>query len=117
MTLDGEDMSPAIRGKSMDKTKPLMWENRFPVYGHVLDMSPILAIRNGKWKLLMNPDFSRIELYDIPNDPSEWTELSAENSDVVQRLSDQVMKWSRTLPQGPVDPMAGKNEYPWPKSR
>ena len=117
MTLDGEDMSPAIRGKSMDKTKPLMWENRFPVYGHVLDMSPILAIRNGKWKLLMNPDFSRIELYDIPNDPSEWTELSAENSGVVQRLSDQVMKWSRTLPQGPVDPMAGKNEYPWPKSR
>lgn len=117
MKLDGEDMSGAILGKPKDKTKTLMWENRFPVYGNVLDMSPILCIRESKWKLLMNPDRSRIELFDIPNDPSEMSNLAEKQPDVVRNLSRQVLAWSKTLPPGPVDSMAGRNDYPWPKPR
>ncbi|MCP5112514.1 MAG: sulfatase-like hydrolase/transferase, partial [bacterium] len=64
LALDGEDLSATLLGKPLGKAKPLMWENRYPVYGHVLDKSPMLAIRDGKWKLLINPDMSRVELYD-----------------------------------------------------
>ena len=94
-----------------------MWENRFPVYGHVLDKSPMLAIRSGRWKLLMNPDRSRLELYDIPNDPSETGNLASREPKIVRRLSKQLLAWQKTLPPGPVDSGAGSAQYAWPESR
>lgn len=112
--LDGEDLSATFRGKPLGKAKALLWENRYPVYGHVLDKSPILAVRDGKWKLLMNPDRSRVELYDVPQDPSEMNNLSGQRPQVVARLSRRLLEWQRTLPKGPIDPNAGKNDYPWP---
>jgi arylsulfatase A-like enzyme len=75
---------------------------------------PMLAIRDGKWKLLMNPDRSRVELYDIPNDPREMINLADRNPDIVKKLSDKVLAWQKTLPPGPVDQVAGKANYPWP---
>ena len=113
--LDGEDMSAAFAGAARAKTKPLLWENRYPVYGHVLDMSPMLAIREGRWKLLLNPDGGRRELYDIPKDPSEMENRAGSEPAVVGRLEKYALAWQATLPKGPVDPMAGKNTYPWPR--
>ena len=112
---DGEDLSGALKGGPAARSKPLLWENRFPVYGHVLDKSPMLAIREGKWKLLLNPDRSRVELFDIPADPSELNNVAAANPGVVKRLSERALAWQRTLPAGPVHPDAGSNKYPWPR--
>jgi len=112
--LDGEDLSPALGGGHVAKTKPLMWENRFPVYGHVIHKSPALAIRDGRWKLLMNPDRSRIELFDIPADPTELNNLADRHPDIVERLSKPLLAWSGTLPDGPFHEDAGSNAYPWP---
>lgn len=117
MELDGENLSPALKGKPQKKSKPLMWENRFPVYGHVIHKSPVLAVRDGRWKLLMNPDRSRTELYDIPADPSELNNLADKYRDVVKRLSKHVLEWQATLPEGPVHKDAGSNAYPWPGSK
>jgi hypothetical protein len=64
---------------------------------------------------LMNPDRSRIELYDIPVDPSEADHLADRYPDVVERLSKQAPEWQATLPPGPLDAGVGKNSYPWPK--
>jgi len=112
--LDGEDMSAALRGKASQRTKPLMWEWRFRIHGHTLHRSPMLSIRDGNWKLLINPDRSRIELYDVPNDPSELNNLADRQPEVVDRLAKRVFAWQKTLPPGPVDPAAGKNDYRWP---
>lgn len=117
LSLDGEDLSPALLGKPLAKARPLMWENRYPVYGHVLDKSPMLAIRDGKWKLLMNPDRSRIELYDIPADPTELNNLAGRHPEVVNGLSARLLEWQATLPKGPVNSDAGSNAYPWPRSQ
>jgi N-acetylgalactosamine-6-sulfatase len=54
--LDGEDMSDVLLGKSRPRVKPLMWEWRFRIAGDPFHHSPMLAIRNGDWKLLTNPD-------------------------------------------------------------
>ena len=114
--LDGEDMSGAIRGTPTAKEKPLMWENRFPVYGHVLHKSPVLAIRDGDWKLLMNPDRSRTELYNIPADPSELNNVAEKHAGIVDRLASRLLAWQAALPEGPIHPDAGSNAYPWPGS-
>ena len=115
--LDGEDMSAALLGTPRQRTSPLMWEWRFRVAGDMVHKCPMLAIREGRWKLLMNPDRSRIELYDIPKDPTELDNVADRHVDVVQRLSARVLAWQKTLPKGPVDKAAGSNEYPWPKGR
>ena len=94
-----------------------MWEWRFNIAGHVLNQSPILSIRDGNWKLMLNPDRSRVELYDIPNDPSEMNNLAGRRPEVVEKLAAQVIAWQKTLPAGPVMPTAGKNDYRWPKAR
>jgi len=114
---DGQDMSTALLGRSRQRTKPLMWEWRFRIFGDMIHKSPMLAIRDGKWKLLMNPDHSRIELYDIPADPTELDNVADRHPDVVKELSRKVLKWQKTLPPGPVEKVAGSNAYPWPKEQ
>ncbi|MHC4701921.1 MAG: sulfatase family protein [Planctomycetota bacterium] len=114
---DGEDMSQAILGKAQARRRPLMWEWRFRVFGDMAHRCPMLAVRDGRWKLLMNPDRSRIELYDIPNDPTELENAAERNPDIVRKLSERLLKWQKTLPPGPVDREAGSNSYPWPKSK
>jgi N-acetylgalactosamine-6-sulfatase len=114
---DGEDMTEALLGKPKRRTKPLMWEWRYEVTGDSINKSPILAIRDGEWKLLMNPDRSRVELYNIPKDPMEVDNLVVQYPEIVKRLSERLLKWRASLPQGPVHELAGKNEYPWPKEQ
>jgi len=114
---DGEDMSAALLGKSKQRTRPLMWEWRFRIVGDMAHKSPMVAIRDGKWKLLMNPDRSRIELYDIPKDPTELDNVADQHPDIVRKLSERLLKWQKTLPAGPIDKEAGSNAYPWPKEK
>ena len=112
--LDGEDRSGVLLGRPSPRRKPIFWEWRFRIFGHVSNMSPMLAVRDGKWKLLMNPDRSRAELYDIRADPREMNNLAEKHPEVVERLAKLVLDWQKTLPPGPVDPQAGKDDYPWP---
>jgi len=110
---DGEDMSAALRGRPIERAHPLMWEWRFGIIGHVINKSPQLSIRDGNWKLMMNPYRSRVELYDISHDPSELYNLADRQPEVVEKLAERVLAWQATLPKGPVDPDAGSNAYPW----
>jgi len=112
---DGEDMSAALLGRIKKRKKPLMWEWRFRIFGDMVHKSPMLAIRVGKWKLLMNPDRSRLELYDIVNDPTELDNVANQHTGIVNKLSQQLLNWQKTLPPGPVEEVAGSNAYPWPK--
>jgi N-acetylgalactosamine-6-sulfatase len=114
LPLDGEDMSDILGGQSRPRTTPLMWEWRFHVYGHTLNRSPMLAIRQDNWKLLLNPSLDRVELYDIPNDSMELNDRADEHPELVAELSRRVLAWQATLPEGPTDPTAGSNDYPWP---
>jgi arylsulfatase A-like enzyme len=113
---DGEDVSDILLGEPRARTKPLMWEWRFAIAGHVWNRSPQLAIREGDWKLLLNPDRSRIELYDIPRDAMQVSNVAEKHPEIVARLSETVLAWQQQLPPGPRDAGAGDNDYPWPGS-
>ena len=65
----------------------------------------------------MNPDRSRVELYDIGNDPTELDNVADQNPQIVRQLSERLLKWQKTLPAGPIDDVAGSNTYPWPTNK
>jgi len=99
---DGEDVSQAWFGQPIKRTKPLFWEygrnNVSFKYPHGRDRSPNLAIRDGKWKLLLQADGTGAELYDLAADPNETTNLAAVNPAELKRLSESVLQWRRALP-------------------
>lgn len=112
--LDGEDMTLALQAVSHARTRPLMWEWRFNIAGEPFHHSPQLAIRDAQWKLLMNPDRSRLELYDLTTDLTQLTNVAEHHPDIVERLAAQVIDWSKSLPPGPRDPNAGKMHFGLP---
>jgi arylsulfatase A-like enzyme len=114
LDIDGEDVSDVLLGSSRAKRKPLFWEWRYQVHGYTANRSPILSIRDGDWKLLMNPDRSRVELYNIPLDPGESNNLASSQPKIVAKMSKSVLEWQKTLPAGPMEPAAGKNDWNMP---
>ena len=110
---DGEDVGSALLGKSAHvRRKPLFWEWRFDGEGQCLNRSPMLAIRDGDWKLLFNPDGSRSELYNIPRQPMELHSCAEKYKDIVERLTATALAWQKTLPVGPVTSRPGSDAYP-----
>ncbi len=100
---DGVDMSAAFRGKQPARRRPLFWEyGRQPSYlrpGDPSDVSPNMAVRDGRWKLLMNADGSSVELYDFQNGFDESRNVAAGRPQVTRRLSAALQSWRRSLPQ------------------
>lgn len=114
--LDGESFSNVLTTASGPRTKPLMWEWRFNIAGEPFHHSPELAIRDGDWKLLLNPDRSRVELYEMTKDLTQLDNVAEHHPDIVDRLATQVISWSKTLPEGPRDASAGKMHFVLPNS-
>lgn len=121
LAIDGEDMSQAFLGKPQERAKPLMWEARYRGAWVPLNVSPQLAIREGNWKLLLNPDRSHLELHDLSIDPMEVDNLADKNPMVVERLSKQVLEWQQSLYYRPIAPDVQRSvknipaPYRWPQ--
>jgi arylsulfatase A-like enzyme len=99
---DGEDASAALLGKVYKRRKPIFWEyRRKPFYlkgGNPDHVSPNLAVRDGKWKLLINDDGSDAQLYDLEKDVGETTNLADKHLKITRRLSQTVLNWRKDLP-------------------
>ena len=100
--LDGEDLSQTLLGKSKKSRKaPIFWRRPpdRPGFGHGFDEdNPDLAVRDGKWKYLVNHDGSEPQLYDLPADPSESRNLTNEHPAVVKRLDQALRAWNAEMP-------------------
>lgn len=115
LELDGEDLSQALRGEPQQRRRPLFWEWRYDIGGHIINRSPTLAMREGRWKLLMNLGGVRIELYDLSADPSEMKNVADANPEIIERMRGPLQEWRNLLTPGPMDPRAGSTFYPWPE--
>jgi arylsulfatase A-like enzyme len=112
---DGEDMSQALLGQYGRRTKPVMWQYRYGPWGRHLQKSPALAMREGDWKLMMNPDGSRTELYNLRLNPCEVDNLAGENPVITERMSRELLEWHKSLPDIESMPAhSGSFDYPWP---
>lgn len=74
-------------------------------------------MREGPWKLLMNPDGSRQELYRIAGDTMELQNLAEQNPDILASMTAKLQDWYATLPEAPADEEAGKVGWKWPEDR
>ncbi len=100
--LDGIDMSEALLGSPMKREKSLFWE--YGTYGSIKPgkpehVSPLIAMRDGDWKMLMNPDGSDLKLFNLKNDPSESTNLAKKNSGKVQAMKPALASWWSEMDQ------------------
>ncbi len=96
---DGVDMSRALTGQDEStRTKPLLWKRPPDRPGPPEDRWPDLAIRDADWKLLVDSDGARPQLYDLRTDASESRNLAADQPDTVERLRRAVLAWDASLP-------------------
>jgi arylsulfatase A-like enzyme len=113
--LDGEDLSAAWRGMPAQRAKPLFWEygrNQGFLKPQQADRGPNLAIRDGKWKLLINADGTDTQLYDLEADANEAVDLAEKNPAIAGKLSAQALAWRRSLPTLPATARAAPSSAP-----
>jgi N-acetylgalactosamine-6-sulfatase len=101
---DGQDLSPLwLGGGPIPREKPLHWEWLFNVQGSEDGyVPPALAIRDGDWKLFLGHRGGSPQLYHIPEDPGEHTDLAAKQPEVVKSLTGKALAWVKTLPPSPA---------------
>ena len=62
------------------------------------DRSPAVAVRDGRWKLLVSADGTGAELYDLAADPAETASVADRNTETAFRLTEAATAWRRSLP-------------------
>ena len=60
-----------------------------------------MAIRDGRWKLLVAAEDEKAELYDLENDWAEKTDVAADNPEITQQLEKKLKDWKASLPKSP----------------
>lgn len=82
LRLDGTSILPLLQGGDLRRKQPLYWE-----YPAALSAPWKLALRDGPWKLLSTPDFSRFELFNLAADPSETASMASLETNRVAQMS------------------------------
>lgn len=125
--LRGKDVSDIWLGKRSDVTHrgagyELMWRSPGGAPAPCWNHAPALAVRQGDWKLLLNPDydapatqkrrFPRVELYNMSVGQLgtdrmggaffEATNMAGANGDVIAQLAAPLLRWHRAV--GPNKP-------------
>tara|TARA_R110002050_G_scaffold188756_11_gene323424 strand:+ start:6775 stop:8157 length:1383 start_codon:yes stop_codon:yes gene_type:complete len=100
---DGENSVSVFLGKQSARNKDMYWEygrNSYAFhYPEGQDRSPNLAIRSGKWKLLMNYHGNDVELYDMDKDRYETHNVANQHQDVIKGLKTKLIAWRTYLPE------------------
>lgn len=106
--LDGENLAETLLGQSQkSRQSPIFWRRPpdRPGFGHGLNEdNPDLAVRDGKWKLTINYDGSRPQLYDLSNDVAESQNIAEMQPEVTERLRNAIRDWNASLPRDAGDP-------------
>lgn len=91
---DGVDLAPFVRGTTKGAPHDtLYWRSE-----------PLVAVRQGPWKLWESRDGAFSHLYDLSADPGEQNDLAASQPDRVRRLREDFAAWSADLVEPAWDP-------------
>jgi arylsulfatase len=106
--IDGADVRAVLTGMAatVERKVPLYWR---------LNMAPNnlqMALRSGDWKVLAAQDFTKVELYNLKDDPRETTELGGKEPERLAAMTKQLKElnaqiekegpdwWKRLSPNG-----------------
>ena len=104
---DGVSLVPQLKGERTPRGQPLYWH--YPHYGNQ-GGAPHGAIRDGDWKLIEWFEDGAVELYHIPQDIGEKTNLAAQHPEKVAALRAKLITWRQDV--GAVMPTPNPNFDP-----
>lgn len=87
--VDGVSILPALEGESLED-RSLYWH--YPHYGNQ-GGEPSSIIRDGDWKLIYYHEDSKVELYNLAMDISEYSHLNHLYPAKVDELKKKLLKW------------------------
>lgn len=101
---DGEDRHEVFLGDASKREGDIFWEYgrnpyAFNYPGQENFKSPNLAIRSGKWKLLVDYHQNNVELYDIEKDKFETENVAEQHPELVKQLKKKLLTWRMYLPE------------------
>ena len=92
--LDGVSFMPLLKGETMQRGRPLCWH--YPHYANQ-GGAPNGVIRDGDWKLIEWYEDGALELYNLPQDLSEKTNLAAQQPARVKELHAKLVAWRKEV--------------------
>ncbi|NME70150.1 sulfatase family protein [Flammeovirga aprica] len=97
---DGESFASVFENRTFNRTKPLFWDWRFSVPTEDQNDTHWVAnaVRYGDWKLLVDEENKRQELYHLTEDRFEQHNLADKNEYMTKKLSEKLQQWKETLP-------------------
>ncbi len=95
---DGQSVLPLLKGGTIEREKPLFWQWQ---YGKKSKKQPMLAVREGPWKLFIHQHNESVELYNVMTDRAESMDVANNYPDMVKRLTKLALDWQATLPNTP----------------
>ncbi|TWU40587.1 sulfatase-like hydrolase/transferase [Novipirellula artificiosorum] len=99
--LDGVNRGDVLLGQPSRRSKPVFWQYGHPHAilkgGKPEHQSPTFAMRDGRWKFLVNPDGSEAQLYDLEADEGETSNLLTKDSQRAAAMAAQVVAWANDL--------------------
>lgn len=110
--LDGSDLSPLLEndGRDFSRHQPLFW--------HLQKSRPIVAMRDGQYSLVANPDYdlstsnmfqekwipvikngsyTNYQLFDLKIDPAQTTDIANKNPELVKELKQKLLKINASI--------------------
>ncbi len=97
---DGADGSDVLLGKNKNVSRDFYWYyNNNPFPGKQENISPSLAIRSGKWKLLMEPDATKKQLYNLDTDHRESKNIVDAEKKIAEQLTVKLNNWYKDVVQ------------------
>ncbi|MDO6487555.1 sulfatase-like hydrolase/transferase [Colwellia sp. 6_MG-2023] len=95
---DGQSVLSLLTGGTIQREKPMFWEWR---YGKESGQKPMLAVRDGPWKLFVHQNNNNVELYNVMQDRSETRDISELYPEKVKSMKALALAWKATLPDQP----------------
>lgn len=95
--LDGEDVSPVLRGEAFARQRPLYWEFEDDQGFHY-------ALRDGRSKLIADRSFAKRRLYDLARDRFEVDDRADREPGVVEALLGRLRRVAADVAGDPLRP-------------
>ncbi len=97
-TIDGVSMVPAFSGKKLERPVPLFWRT------HIAPRDSHAAMRIDDWKIVVNEDLTRFQLYHIEEDWKEEHDLAEEKPEKLEEMKNKFLEvWKDIEEEGPSD--------------
>ena len=110
--IDGSDLSPLLKGK------PDSFKRHQPMFWHLQKSRPIVAMRDGDFSLVANPDYEistsnmfqerwiprvkdggykDFQLFDLSKDPGQTQNISSDNPELLKKLKAKLLEINQSV--------------------